>query len=785
MDRFERTYLGLATFLLGVTLCGLLLAELGVFNAYLAGAGGLVAVGILLYATGKLPPSTAQSGRTTLLFVTGLLGYGLVFLLPPFNMILGGVDPGVYVNIAAQIGATGSILIRDPVVLAAAKIPPISQTFFPWPQQYLPGFYRLDDVIIPQFYHAYPALLAFAGSILGFQAALYVTPILALLNGTGLFLLMRRWWGETATPILAVVLLASNVSFVWFARYANSEVLALQFFLSGLLALSFAEESATAKAAQGWGVLSAAFLGGSLLTRVDMIYLFPALITGWLMFIWRDKFRLAVAWSLALGALILWSFIHAYFFSFPYFYDVFEIAGVLPFLRNHSVLSMVAGLTFIGFLLALSWILNSASPIKYAMGSLIQRGQDLLFPAAILFLAGLAVCNFVLHWKILAWLVWYCGIPALALSFVGILFWSKGAGKSSFVPASLVLFLIAGLTTFIVLGPSPKIDVRQFWASRRLFVFIFPLVSLLAAHGLLKGIRWVGKLGGIALILIALIPGIRNIRPLIRFQMYERAPEDLKRLAERVPENSIVLCGPTGEEKTATPLRFLYGLQAFGFSRRVLTAEALDALTRTVPGRGLVLATIAPQYPRIESPYKLEDDPIVSIPMKWSEFDETKGQLPRSYHTLQGTLELWAIHKTDPGGTFHATAARLETFGVEVHGLYDVDPGKSFRWTNGQADMLIPRVLVKRSRMLYVDLNDSRPQPTETQIFLNSRQLGSVRVERGRVTTFSYRLSPDWEGNSEHVKLELRTAPWVAAEAYGGQDTRKLGVMLLEVYFEN
>ena len=783
-DSFERTYLGLAAFLLGVTLCGLLLAELGIFNAYSAGAGGLAALGSFLYATGKVPIRPPQPVWAASLFVAGLLGYGLLLLFPPFNMILGGVDPGAYVNTAAQIRASGAILIQDPVVFAAAKTPAISQTFLPWAGQYLPGFYLLDDVVVPQFYHAYPALLAFAGSLLGFQAALYVTPILALLNAMGLFLLVRRWWGGTATAVLAVVLFAFNVSFVWFARYANSEVLALQFFLSGLLALNLAEDSAAAKAAQGWSVLSAAFLGGAFLTRVDTVFLFPALILGWLMFIWRDKFRLAVTWVLTLGILILWTFIHAYFYSFPYFYVVFDIHGVLPFLRRHAVLSTVAGLAVAGILLALAWALKSANPLRRALEPLIHRGQALLFPAALLLSTGLTICYYFYDWKTLAWLGWYCGVPALALSFVGMLSWSKGVSTGSLIPASLALFLVAGLTTLVVLGQNPKIDTRQFWASRRLLVFVFPFVSVVAAQGLMKGIQWVGKLGGIALVLIALVPGIHNIRPLIHFQMYEDAPKDLKRLAEKVPGNSIVLCGPTGEEKTATPLRFLYGLHAFGFGRKVLPAEALDALTRTFPDRGLVLAMIAPQYPRIEPPYRLKDDPIVSIPMKWAEFDETRGQLPRSFHLLEGTLELWQIHKSGLSESFQTAAAHLETSGVEVHGLYGVDPGKSYRWTDGRAELVIPRGFVQDARMLYIDLSDNRLQPAETQIVLNSRQLGAVRVERGRTTTFSYRLAANWLEGRDSARLELRTPTWIPAEVYDSKDTRKLGVSLLGVHFE-
>jgi hypothetical protein len=170
--------------------------------------------------------------------------------------------------------------------------------------------------------------------------------------------------------------------------------------------------------------------------------------------------------------------------------------------------------------------------------------------------------------------------------------------------------------------------------------------------------------------------------------------------------------------------------------------------------------------------------------MKWAEFDETRGQLPRSFHILEGTLELWEIHKPGLSVSFQATAAQLETSDVEVQGLYGVDPGKSYRWTDGRAELVIPRGFVQGTRMLYIDLSDTRPEPIETQIVLNSRELGSVRVERGRTTTFSYRLAANWLEGRDSARLELRTPTWIPAEVYGSKDTRKLGVMLLEVRFE-
>jgi hypothetical protein len=788
-DSFERTYLGLATFLLGVTLCGLLLAELRIFNAYLAAGGGLAGGGSFLYLTRTLPAPASRSGWAPFIFLTCLVGHASLLYLPPFNWILGSLDPGGYVNTAAQLSTTGALLIKDPLVSAAAQAGPATSVFFPWGNLgYLPGYYLYKGVIVPQFYHTFPVVLAFINSLFGLRAALHLAPTLALLNGFGFFLLVRRWLGGTLGPILAVVVLVSNVSFVWFARLANSEMLALQFLLAGLLAMNLGEQSKMPGSSRGWGALSAGFLGGAFLTRVDMIYLFPALILGWLMFIWRDKFRLALTWALTLGAFILWTFMHAYFFSFPYFYAGFDRTGVLPFLRKHSVFFLVAGLAFLGVLLALTWILKSDSPVRQAIAPWIERGPALLLPAAILLFAGSTVCYYFFHWEILTWLAWYCGVPALALSVVGLISWAKGAARGSDVPVSLAIFLLTALTTTMVLGPNPKVDPVHFWASRRLLVFVFPMVSLFVARGLLEAFQWMGKTGGVALLAISVIPGVYNIAPIVGFQMFKGANKDLERFAQQIPNNAVVIYyGAEHLALIATPLRFLYQKSILPVRDDAVPASAIDWLKRNFPDRPILVGTLAQRFPHLSWPYVLSPQPLASVPIKWSIFASKITELPRTTGSVQGDLELWQVGVGNAEKPFRASAAELELLGARINGFYFVERGRGdrrFRWTNGQAELVIDRGFVKDSRMLHVELDDNRLQPVETEIFLNSQRLGAVPVERGRVTTFSYRLPANWLQESENARIELRTPTWSPAEVYGSKDTRKLGVMLLEVRFE-
>jgi hypothetical protein len=788
MDIYERTYLGLATFLLGATLCGLLLAELGTFNAYLVGLGGLAGSGGFLHITRRPPGSSMRWSPMALILLICSLGYAAAFFLPPFNWILGGLDPGVYVNTAAQLSASGSLLIRDPLVIAAALAGPSASAFLPWGiHGFLPGYYIHNGVIVPQFYHTYPVLLAFINALLGLQSALHLTPVLAFLDGFGFFLLARRWLGGRFGPILALAVLASNVSFVWFARFPNSEMLALQFLLAGLLANHFSEQEETQKSALGWSALSAAFFGAAFLTRIDMIYLFPALVVGWLMSVWRGKFRLNLAWLSMFCIFLLWTYIHAYFFSFPYFYDVFNRNWVWPFLQRHPVSSPTVGLALFGILLALTWILKPSNTLRQTIQPWIQQGRALLLPATVLVLLGLTTSYYLFRWQTLDWLGWYCGIPVLALSVVGVISWAKGAAKGSHVPVSLAIFLIACITVLVVLGPNPRVRPVHFWASRRLLVFVFPPISLFAGLGLLEAFRWMGRTGVAALLAMAIFPGVYNIAPFVGFQMFKGAGQDLKRFADHIPKNDIVIYhSPNYLPLICTPLRFLYQKSILPMRRDEVPASGIDWLKKNFPGREILVGTFAGHIPRMPWPYLLSRKPIARVPIKWSLFATVGGELPRSTQILKGDLELWGVRVWDGEMQFQATAAELESLGIHVAGFYIAEHGRGdhwFRWTNGQGELLIPRMLVKESRMLYVVLADNRPHATETEIFLNSQPLGAVRVEAGRLATFSHHLPDDWLGDSANAKLEIRTPPWVPAEVSHSTDTRKLGVMLLEVRF--
>ena len=115
----EQLYLVLSGSLLVSGWAGLFLAELGRFSALSTAAlvGGLVLLGLLL-ARRRLSFRLGSMGWDEIAVLVCLVGFGLTVYFPPFEYVLGGRDPGVYVNAGFHLAREGNLSYVDPVVLS-------------------------------------------------------------------------------------------------------------------------------------------------------------------------------------------------------------------------------------------------------------------------------------------------------------------------------------------------------------------------------------------------------------------------------------------------------------------------------------------------------------------------------------------------------------------------------------------------------------------------------------------------------------------------------------------
>ena len=93
-------------------------------DVVVAAAAAAVARGRLRFGAAARRPGISA------LVAVALVLFAAWRFFPPSEYIIGGKDPGTYMNEGIQIAQRGAIVIRDPVV---AAVPPLSRDlFFPW-----------------------------------------------------------------------------------------------------------------------------------------------------------------------------------------------------------------------------------------------------------------------------------------------------------------------------------------------------------------------------------------------------------------------------------------------------------------------------------------------------------------------------------------------------------------------------------------------------------------------------------------------------------------------------
>ncbi len=209
----------------------LLLADLGI--AFLAAAAGRF--GLRLGANARRPGLAA-------LLPLSLVLLGLWRFFPPSEYIIGGKDPGVYMNEGIQIAQQAALVVRDPVV---SSVPPFARDlFFPSYQRAdyysirFMGFFIKDPdtgAVVGQFPHLFPASIAIGYGLDGLTGARRAVGVWAILGVLALYFAGRRLAGDAAAWT-AAALLTLHVVQVWFARYPNAEMVMQPLLFAALLA---------------------------------------------------------------------------------------------------------------------------------------------------------------------------------------------------------------------------------------------------------------------------------------------------------------------------------------------------------------------------------------------------------------------------------------------------------------------------------------------------------------------------------------------------------------------
>lgn len=226
--------------------------------------------------------------------LAALLLLGLALFAPPWRIVSGFSDVGIYPAMAANLVREGKWWVEN---RTATEIAPehvdlvyhavrmnYGETVYHENQ-----FYAFEDLSTgrewPLFFHLWPSLLAVFAVFLGLENMFWALTWASVLALWGLFLLARSFLGER-WAWAAVALIAVCPIAVYFGRYTGSEMMNALLFLGGMLCVhKYLDEEisrpgivhgghlSVSRKGYGWAALAGFLFSLGFLCRVDFLFI--------------------------------------------------------------------------------------------------------------------------------------------------------------------------------------------------------------------------------------------------------------------------------------------------------------------------------------------------------------------------------------------------------------------------------------------------------------------------------------------------------------------------------
>ncbi len=707
---------------------------------------------------------------------------------PSSEYVIGGKDPGTYMNEGIQIAQRGSLVIRDPVVGA---VPDWARDLFYLPQPEVGvdglrfmGFFMIDasqGKVIGQFPHFFPASIAVGYGMFGLTGARMTVGIWAALGVLAVYFTGARLVGRMAA-FSATVLLSLHVLQVWFARYPNAEVVIQTMLFSSLLAFARAHQDQD----RFFGLVAGVLISLMLFLRIDSLLAIAAILAAgalaWI--VDRKPIRMTVLLPLAAAGIVTW------------FYLTGPLRGYfwLPraYLSNLPMGGVIAGLVAgIAAFAALLWSRDRfaeqarrAVPavLAFVVVALASYAWFIRAPAGKLAdydaYALKTFTNFFLLW------------PALVAAVLGYIlvvrrdFWRDPALVLVFTAFSIFLFF------------KVKVAPNHFWMDRRFLSVILPAGLLFigaAAVGTLHerpGIRrWLRLAIGVTFLAALGQHYARAAAPVMPHVEYAGVIPSLETLAAKFGARDLVLV----ESRNAESDTHVLGLPlAYIYARNVLVLESAvpdktklhaflqDALARYarvlfVGGGGTDLlsrriraAAAGDGKVKIQE-YEASPWNVYPQSVRRKDFDYS------IYHLTIGE---------DPQRNFVVDLGYQDDLYVLRFHAKEQTEGRTVRWTRAQSFVAISG-LTGTERSVTLEMHDGgRPPaapPARVELFFADVAIGTIDVRPG-FRTYTLPLPAAAVEQAARLdaptRLRLVSTVWSPRKILNLPDDRELGVMI-------
>jgi hypothetical protein len=732
------------------------------------------------------PPPTSST-----LMVAALVALALPRFMPPAEYIIGGKDPGTYVNEGVLIAQRGTLVYRDPLV---ASVPAFARDlFFPSHQRadyystrFMGFFVRNPETgdVVGQFPHLLPASYAIGYGLDGLTGVRRVTGVWATLGIIAVYMAGVRLVGRTAAAG-AAALLALNIIEVWYGRYPNAEVVMQALLFAALLANARAHFDAAGR--DGFfGAIAGALLGLLLFLRFDAVLAIAAMVVGNLLAHMRGQpisrsFVGALAATTGAAAVYLFGPMRAY--------ATYPITFVTTLNARQVATAAAAALAAAAFLFAA----RVKPPVQRAVERWLPVGlivaiwslavYALFFraPAGKLALENAYALRFYAHF--------YVTVPCLLAALAGYAvitrrrFWND--------PALLITITLFSVFFFY----KPRIYAEHFWAARRYLPVILPGTLLLACaaatSGLMQRSLWRRVVSGaVGFVFIALL-GIQYARAssaITGHVEYAGVIAHLEQLARRIGDRDLLIVESRDAQSEAhvfaLPLAYIYARDTL-----VLSSAAPDPST---------FATFLEwARARYDSVYFLGGGGTALVSTAWSaspvwserfevpEYESTFNRYPRAVRQKKFDFGLYALSAPSDGPDASLdldVGVHDDLNVVRFHGKEDAS-GRTMRWSQDQSFVFLRMVPPKAREVVLTMSSGGRPDrapPAAVSVYLDERRLGTATVTDG-FHAYAFPLPQEAAasiGADAPPRLILRSSVWNPSRLLGGSDDRELGVMV-------
>lgn len=450
----------------------LALATLGIYTRRVEVAVGLLTGLLGFYAGRRCAPGFWGARRRAAAVAATYVGAGFlgIMLLPQRGeWILGGWDPGIYVNQGVVLERNGALRPAPDRFFSRLTGPELewfTRPAFNFTEAYPVVPLDRRRVLEPFFFPLTPAWIAMAQRAGGLRAATRANEFLGWLTLPVFFALARRLHPARPYAWVALTLLLLQPLWLYHLHFPTSEMLQLLL----LCGIGLLLPDRRAHPVFPW--LLAGLLGLAMLNRFSFLP-FGALLVcvlAWLDLPRAERIRVAGERILQIGALVLGAIC-----------DALTQPTTLGRLERQMP-ELLMTFTFLVIIALALDILAFHPPLRRGLPAFLERGA---WSTGLVAFGLLAAASFGSAEDALSGFRWSCGLvlhfggwAAVTLALAGALLMALRSGGAPAGLKAWALFLLAATAVTMLL---PEIARLLPWATRRYVEFTVPLLALLGA----------------------------------------------------------------------------------------------------------------------------------------------------------------------------------------------------------------------------------------------------------------------------------------------------------------